>query len=113
MIERHDAPDDAPDTMRLTAAELEQLVKRLRIRHMETIEDKIGRSVDEIDSVRPALKSHALAYMILAARDPEATWEDAGEVELQQLGIGVNGSGGDPAGDPTPLGERNGTVTSG
>jgi len=91
--------DDEPERFVLAPGELEQLVKRLRIRHMEEIEQRTGVTFDQLSTLRQGLYTHAIAFAVLAARRPDATWDEAGDVELGQLTLPADAAA-EP--DPTP-----------
>jgi hypothetical protein len=101
MSERNGTGDDEPGVLRFDDDALQRLVSKLRIRQMEEIEDRTGVAFDQVMTLRQGLMVHALAYAILAARDPSATWEDAGDVEIAQLRSLTSASEVAPGADPT------------
>lgn len=85
------------DERKITSGEFADLVARMRIKHIEEVEKRTGRPLDEVmDIPEVGIRAHAIAYIVAVDRDPAATWDDAGDAQTMTLV-------GDPEGEaPAP-----------
>jgi hypothetical protein len=86
----------------ITSAEFGELVNRMRIRHIEEIENRTGKPLDELLGLAEVgIRAHAIAYVVAVSKDPDVTWESVADGEIVRLDDGEEGAG-DGAAVPTP-----------
>lgn len=77
------------ERFRVGAAEVADLVSRVPVGLLEDLEDRLGRSLADLQGEGRSLgqQGRAINYLILAARDPdtENLWDEAGRHPMPEI----------------------------